>query len=77
MPMPRPSRPPPEPRASPELIRFVRENWDIIQWKTAINVEAWRLVRADGGNRCGPEQYARAVQSLRDQGYPPPPGAAD
>jgi len=40
-----------------------------------MNVEAWRLVRADGGNRCGPEQYARAVQSLRDQGYPPPPGA--
>ena len=72
MPKPRPPRPPAPPRASPELIRFVRETWPVAEWNTAVNTESWRLVRAEGGNRCGPDQYARGRQSLIDQGWIPP-----
>ncbi|MEJ6788020.1 hypothetical protein BrevBR_00595 [Brevundimonas sp. BR2-1] len=74
MPKPRPSRPPAPPRADPELVRLVRENWALIRWKEAVNNEAWRLVRAVGSNRCGPEQYDAARRSLVDQGIQPPPG---
>jgi len=74
MPKPRPSRPPAPPRADPELVRLVREGWPIIRWKDAVNDEAWRLVRAVGGNRCGPDQYNAARRSLIEQGILPPPG---
>ncbi|MDP3801245.1 MAG: hypothetical protein U1C74_00070 [Phenylobacterium sp.] len=74
MPKPRPSRPPAPTPAPPELIRLVEENWPLIQWKEAVNNEAWRLVRAGGGNRCGAEQYNAARRSLIEQGVLPPPG---
>lgn len=64
--------PPAPPPPSPELVRFVREGWAVSQWNEAVNRESWRLARAEGGNRCGPEQYARGRQSLIDQGRIPP-----
>jgi hypothetical protein len=46
-------------------------------WRDAVVRESWRLVYAEGGNRCGAGEFARGRQSLIDQGFEPPPGLAE
>lgn len=69
-------RPPPTPeqRAHARMTALMQP---VIDWTNAVNTEAWRLVYADGGNRCGPEQYARGRRSLIEQGKVPPPECAE
>jgi hypothetical protein len=78
MPKPRAvTRPPP---LTPEERAFkqFRERWrPLRQWKQAVHREAWRLVHAEGGHRCGSEEFDRARQSLIDQGRGPPAGFED
>ena len=77
MPKPRPSRPPAPPPASPELVRFVRDNWDIIEWKEARDKEISAMITGPGPWHITSEFYARARQILIDRGWPPPPGTYD
>ncbi|MGZ9099907.1 MAG: hypothetical protein ACXW3O_09410 [Brevundimonas sp.] len=74
MPRPRPPRPPAPPPASPELIRLVRENWPIIQWKTAIDQEVGAMCTGPGPWRITPDHYIRARRNLIERGVLPPPG---
>ena len=74
MPKPRPSPPPAPPPAPPELIRFVRENWPMIQWKTAVEQEVAAMMTGPGPWHITREHHALARQALMERGVLPPPG---
>jgi len=83
MPRARPPRPVrPKPTAG-DLARLrltrsaQRRHAERVAWNDAVVRESWRLVHAEGGNRCGAEEFARGFRSLRDQGFEPPPGATE
>jgi hypothetical protein len=78
MPTPRPSRPPPRERASPELIRLVRDNWPIIEWKNAAHREACALAMTGPGPwHITREHHDRARAALIARGVTPPPGFSE
>ena len=77
MPLPRPSRPPPPERASPELIRLVRENWPIIQWKNAVWKEVGSMKTGPGPWHTTREHHEQAKQALIARGVLPPPGFSE
>jgi hypothetical protein len=45
----------------------------VIDWKNAVNAEAWRAVLADGGNHCDAAEFARAEAAVIASGHPRPP----
>ena len=78
MPKARPSRPPPPEPASPELIRLVRENWPIIQWKKAVWAEVCALAMTGPGPwHITREHHDLAKAALIGRGILPPPGFSE
>lgn len=79
MPRPRPPLPfRPKPTAADlERARARRTaQWrheQIVAWRDAVVKESWRLVYAEGGRRCGREEFDRGARSLMAQGMIPPP----
>ena len=78
--MPRPragTRPPPRTPEEREMAAL-RALWrPLRRWKDAVHREAWRTAVAENGGHCTTEHFARARQTLIDQGRGPPPGFED
>jgi hypothetical protein len=74
LPRSRSSRPPAPPPAPPELIRLVRENWPLIQWKKAMDREISAMCTGKGPWHITPDYYIRARHNLIEKGVLPPPG---
>ena len=72
--MARPRQPRPRPpEMSSELIEAFERMLVVVAFKQACNEQSWAIVRANGSNCCGAEQYEAGEAAVIASGHPRPP----